>query len=80
MSKTITTNPVHALEVQEIICKLRENGHGDLVDCLLENETTVYTKKGRLNKSGTCRKMGWKTKQLEEAIITIRELLHKDFD
>jgi hypothetical protein len=79
MSKTIT-NPVHLLEIQEVIKKLRENGYGELVDCLLDNENAVYTKKGRLNKSSTCRRLGWKTKQLEDALKTIRELLHNDFE
>jgi hypothetical protein len=80
MNKSSITNPVHTLEVQEIISKLRENGHGDLVDCLLDNEGAVYTKKGRLNKSSTCRKMGWKNKQLEDTLRLIRELLHDDFE
>lgn len=80
MSKSIVTNPVHTLEIQEIIDKLRENGHEELVNCLLDNENIVYTKKGRLNKSSTCRKMGWKTKQLEDAILIIKELLKNDFD
>jgi hypothetical protein len=80
MSKLTITNPVHTLEIQEIIDKLRTHGHGELINCLLDNENLVYTKKGRLNKSSTCRKMGWKTKQLEDALNLIRELLQKDFE
>lgn len=73
------TNPIAILEVQELIRKLEENGFGDLVDCLLSNEGTAYTKKGRLNKSATCRHMNWKGKQLEDALTKMRECLKQDF-
>lgn len=76
----ISSNPVLALETNEIIQKLRDSGYGDLVDCLLENEGKVYTKKGRLNKSSTCRQMGWKNKQLDDALRAMKELLSTDFD
>ena len=74
------TNPLYTLEVTEMIQKLRDHGHGDIVDCLLENEDEVYTKKVRLNKSGTCRKLGCKNKQLEDEIKAMRELLKKEFE
>lgn len=68
-------NPIAVLEVQELIDKLVANGYGDLIDCLLSNESSVYTKKGRLNKSSTCRQMNWKGKQLEDALKKMREIL-----
>jgi len=74
------TNPLDMLEIQEVINKLIENGHGDVVDCLLANESKVYTKKGRLNKSSTCRELGFKSKELEDKITAMRSLLQKEFD
>ena len=79
-NSTVSYSPVSGIEMQEIIEKLRANGHGELVDCLMENEADCYTKKGRLNKSSTCRQMDWKNKQLEDALAAMRELLKNDFD
>jgi len=77
---TVSNNPTSGIEMQEIIEKLKENGYGDLVKCLMDNEAECYTKKGRLNKSSTCRQMDWKNKQLEDALAEMRELLKQDFD
>lgn len=71
---------IDVLERQEIIDKLTAMGYGNLVEAFLGNEKKVYTKKGRLNKSGACRVLGWKSKQLEEALAQCRELLKKEFD
>jgi len=76
MSKNLT----EVLEQQELIQKLIDRGYGELIDALLMNESKVYTKKGRLNKSGTCRVLGWKTKQLEDAIEECRELFPDLFE
>ena len=73
------TNPLEVIERQEIIDKLKENGYKDLVEALLGREKKVYTKKGRLNKSGTCRVLGWKPKELEDILKECRELLRDDF-
>jgi hypothetical protein len=75
-----STNPVQALEMLEVINKLREAGYSELVDCLLDNEKDCYTKKGRLNKSSTCRKLNWKGKKLEDALQHMREILKSEFD
>lgn len=74
------SNPLHAIETQEVIQKLKESGYSDLVDCLLDNEKDCYTKKGRLNKSSTCRKLNWKGKKLEDALKQMRTLLQSEFD
>lgn len=66
---------IETLEQQELIQKLIDNGFTDLVDAFLLNETKVYTKKARLNKCGACRVLGWKTKQLEDALRRCKELL-----
>ena len=66
------------LERQELIQKLIDKGYGPLIEALLENENKVYTKKGRLNKSGACRVLKWKPKQLEDALNECREILQVD--
>lgn len=68
------------IENQELIKKLIENGFGDIVGALLEDEKKVYTKKGRLNKSGACRKLNMKSKQLEDKLAEMRDLLKRDMD
>jgi len=72
-------NLTEILEQQEVIQKLVDRGYGELIDALLMNESKVYTKKGRLNKSGACRVLGWKTKELEDALEACRELFKEDF-
>jgi len=76
MSKNLT----EVLEQQEVIQKLIDKGYGELIYALLMNESKVYTKKGRLNKSGACRVLGWKTKQLEDAIEECRQLFPDLFE
>lgn len=77
-----SSNPVHSIEMQEIIQKLRAAGpeYSELVDCLLDNEKDCYTKKGRLNKSSTCRKLNWKSKKLEDALKQMKDLLKNEYD
>lgn len=72
------TNAIDQLEKLELIQKLMDRGYGPLIEALLGNEREVYTKKGRLNKSGACRVLGWKPKELEEALAQCREILKKD--
>mgnify|MGYP000273461461 CR=1 FL=1 len=80
MNKNMNTgNPVYAIEMREIIQKLKENGYTELVECLLDNESDCYTKRGRLNKSATIRKLGWKSKQLEDALAEMKDILKIDF-
>ena len=69
---------IEVLERQELIQKLIDSGYGELIEALLDNESKVYTKKGRLNKSGACRVLGWKTKQLEDALNECKEILQFD--
>lgn len=69
---------IEVLERQELIQKLIDNGYSELIEALLDNESKVYTKKGRLNKSGACRVLGWKTKQLEDALNECKEILQFD--
>lgn len=71
---------IENLERQELINKLIKNGYGDIVDALLDDDKKVYTKKGRLNKSGACRRLNLKSKQLEDKLAEMRELLKKDMN
>jgi hypothetical protein len=72
-------NSLKQLENSELINKLIAFGYKDLVDAFLENENEVYTKKGRLNKSGACRVLNYKPKDLEDAIKECQILLQKEF-
>jgi hypothetical protein len=76
----MTGSMIDELERQELIQKLIAKGYGQLIEGLLSNESLVYTKKGRLNKSGACRVLGWKTKQLEDALEECKKELKLDFD
>ena len=71
-------NVLEFLERQELLQKLTDRGYGKLVEALLLNESRVYTKKGRLNKSGACRVLLCKPKQLEDALQKCREILMED--
>ena len=71
----MSKSSLEVLEQQELIQKLIDAGYGELVDAMLTNENKVYTKKGRCNKSGACRVLKWKTKQLEDAFAACREIL-----
>lgn len=71
---------IDVLEQQELIQKLIDHGYGELVDALLTNEGKTYTKRGRLNKCGACRVLGWKTKQLEDALAACRLILESAED
>ena len=67
------------IENQELIQKLIDHGFGNLVDAFLLNDSKIYTKKGRLNKSGACRYLKCKPKELEDAIKACQELLKNEF-
>jgi hypothetical protein len=74
------SNNLDEMERQELINKLVENGFGEIVQVLLENENKVYTKKGRLNKSGACRRLKLKTRELEDKLQEMKNLLKNDLD
>ena len=42
---------------------------------ILLNESIVYTKKGRLNKSGACRILNMKPKELDDFISECRDII-----
>lgn len=71
-------NFIDAIEREELIKKLIDAGYGDEVDALLSNESKWTTKKDRLNKSGACRTLECKPKELEQMIQKWREILGVD--
>ena len=71
---------LEVLERQELISKLKECGFSDVVDAFLLNEGKVYTKKGRLNKSGACRVLNCKPKQLEDKLAAMRKNLEDELN
>lgn len=71
---------IDLLEREELINKLKSKGFGQFIFLLLDNEHQVYTKKGRLNKSGACRILGWKPKQLEDALEECRKILQEELE
>jgi hypothetical protein len=71
-------NFVELLERQEILDILEKSGLGSQIEALLLNESKVYTKKGRLNKSGACRVLSIKPKQLDELLAKCRMLIKFD--
>ena len=71
-------NFVDGIERAELIQKLIDAGFGDKVDALLSNENKWTTKKDRLNKSGACRVLDVKPKELEQLIETWQEILGID--
>lgn len=72
-------NMNEVLEQQESLQKLTDAGYGNLIEILLLNENKVYTKKGRLNKSGACRVLGCKAKDLEDALRNCQEILKDSY-
>ena len=73
-------DPLEILENQEMIDKLRKAGYGDIIDKLLNNDDEVYTKKARLNKSGACRVLDWKPKELDDIFAKWKEILKNELD
>lgn len=63
------------LELQEILDHLRKAGHGKIIDAYLNDPDSVTTRKGRLNKSGVCRKLKINSKTLDEKLAECREIL-----
>jgi len=71
---------IHEIETKELITKLIKHGYGHIVDAFLLNVPKCYTKKGRLNKSGACRVLDFKPKQLDDSFAIMKKLLENDLD
>jgi hypothetical protein len=71
-------NFVDGIERSELIQRLIDSGYGEEIDKLLSSECKWTTKKDRLNKSGACRVLGLKPKELEQLIEKWKEILGAD--
>jgi hypothetical protein len=68
-------NFIEEIEKQELIKKLETNGLAKQIEALLMHEGKAYTKKGRLNKSGACRLLGIKPKELDDFLKKCRDIV-----
>ncbi len=71
------------IERTELVDALNKGGFDEVLEALYyENKTEhkVYTKKGKLNKSGACRALGCKPKDLEEIFKLCRGILGEDWN
>jgi hypothetical protein len=76
--EVLVSDFIDDIERREIIAKIIKAGYGNIVDAFLLNENECYTKKGRLNKSGACRVLGAKPKQLDDQFAELQRLLEGD--
>jgi hypothetical protein len=73
-------DPVELLENKELIDKLRSNGYGEIIDTFFNNDDEIYTKRGRVNKSGMCRTLQCKPKELDDIFTKWRQILANELD
>lgn len=69
---------LEGIENGELLQILENSYLKEKISLLLSNENKVYTKKGRLNKSGACRILNMKNKELEIFLEECRKLLEVD--
>lgn len=69
-------NFVEVIESQELLQKIEKAGYGKVLELFLLNENKVYTKKGRLNKSGACRILKCKPKELDDLLKKLKEIIN----
>lgn len=69
---------LEGIENSELLNILENSYLKEKINLLLSNENLVYTKKGRLNKSGACRILNMKNKELETFLEECRKILEVD--
>ncbi len=69
---------LEGIENTELLNILENSYLKEKINLLLSNENLVYTKKGRLNKSGACRILNMKNKELETFLEECRKILEVD--
>lgn len=69
---------LEGVENNELLNILENSYLKEKINLLLSNESLVYTKKGRLNKSGACRILNMKNKELETFLEECRKILEVD--
>lgn len=63
------------VENSELIALLENSSVKEKINTILLNESIVYTKKGRHNKSGACRILNMKPKELDDFISECRDII-----
>ncbi len=63
------------IENAELINLLENSAVREKINTILLNESIVYTKKGRLNKSGACRILNMKPKELDDFLVECRDII-----
>ena len=69
---------LEGVENTELLHILENSYLKEKINLLLSNENLVYTKKGRLNKSGACRILSMKNKELDTFLEECRKVLEVD--
>ena len=69
-------NFIEVIESQELLQKIEGAGYAKVVELFLMNENKVYTKKGRLNKSGACRILKCKPKELDDLLKKLKDIIN----
>jgi hypothetical protein len=69
---------LEGVENTELLHILENSYLKEKINLLLTNENLAYTKKGRLNKSGACRILNMKNKELETFLEECRKVLEVD--
>ena len=69
-------NFVEVIESQELLQKIEKAGYAKIIELFLMNENKVYTKKGRLNKSGACRILKCKPKELDDLLKKLKDIIN----
>jgi hypothetical protein len=69
---------INRIENKEMIEILRKKGFEQFVDKMLDMENSIYTRKGRLNRSACSRILGISMKDLKELLNEARKALGKD--
>lgn len=72
----MSNNFVEVIESQELLQKIEKAGYGKIIELFLMNENKVYTKKGRLNKSGACRMLKCKPKELDDLLKKLKDIIN----
>ncbi len=63
------------IENAELINLLENSAVREKINTILLHESIVYTKKGRLNKSGACRILNMKPKELDDFLVECRDII-----
>ena len=74
----MTTDFIKEIENKELIQKLIDHGFGKIVEAFIQSGNKMMTRNSRVNKSGCCRTLDLKVKQLDSCFELMRDLLRED--